>query len=802
MLPKQLPASEQDELAYQPECEGSGGAARFGLLLDRRRRGACLLAAWSLVAICDFRSTVQPVGVLLAETATVLMLLILGRWLDRFGVPCCGGQPSYRARRVGGCLLAASTILIPWLARGVVGLVAGTPTAWEMVMLASLGIGGLALAVRGGTARQTGLSVISSGFVMLFTTSISDRSHAIYFAVVWVMACLGWMLANHWERLEVHLAQNVRRTRGLRLGMVSLAGVVVAIAAGVSWGRLSTGHVLRQGVMPTSGGDRWADAGARSGVGDGDAVIAAKHHATSFGAVESDIFLQSHQPSLFDVFDDLIGKPKRQQKTEKAIGLVNRNQRRDRIRNAESQQGDAGFSLRRESRSKPRELADRKSSALLQWIGPAGERLAIERWDRFDGVAWTASDPATTRLAAPGLQRQEIDGKPWFFRPLASGPLVGPVRADAVKVIGLRTPRIPAPDGAIGVHVVDVDRQDFFEIAADDTLVMAGREAIPSLTTIRLVTRLLHEDRLAELRTLPKLSAIDGQERQLASTPGVELASRLAAEWTSGLNGPWQRIDTVVRTLRDEFTFDREALCDGEDPLLDFLVSRRGGDHLFATAAAVMVRALGYESRLVGGFYVPPAGRLWSGQVDIFPEAAHVWPEVLVDHGLWTAIEPTPGFMPPIRSRSLRDRLMSAMLATSLGGGMLFLGLVLLWLTRRVWGDWCCRAAWHTSFLLGDRQRVQLLVRILDTRCRLAGRQRPVGVTPREWVRQATQKLDQSIGKAAERFFDTADATFFGSGPPLVKHWLNDAERVVRGLSVRALMASQGDSSTLARSTE
>ena len=62
---------------------------------------------------------------------------------------------------------------------------------------------------------------------------------------------------------------------------------------------------LAFGFMPTSGGSKWSDPAARSGIGTGDAAIAAKDHAESFGAVESEIFLESTESTLFDMFNDI-----------------------------------------------------------------------------------------------------------------------------------------------------------------------------------------------------------------------------------------------------------------------------------------------------------------------------------------------------------------------------------------------------------------------------------------------------------------------------------------------------------------
>ncbi len=63
-------------------------------------------------------------------------------------------------------------------------------------------------------------------------------------------------------------------------------------------------------IMPTSGGSSYAQRGARSGVGDGDALVAAQQNANSFGNVDTDLFVDSPEPSLYDMFSEQFGEPR------------------------------------------------------------------------------------------------------------------------------------------------------------------------------------------------------------------------------------------------------------------------------------------------------------------------------------------------------------------------------------------------------------------------------------------------------------------------------------------------------------
>jgi transglutaminase-like putative cysteine protease len=799
------------------------------LARDRRCRGALLLAALSLLGVLQFRTAAQELAVVIGEGIATLVLIaasLLSQTATRVSqAGLRGSQAGLRGSQAGlrgqaaaegplrrwlSRLLPIAAMATPVITRFVLGLIGLTPTPWELVMLTMLGIGGVALVLSPDLKRNNSLGVICSGFLMLFTASISDHHTTAYLAAAWVTGCLGWMAANHWERLEVHLAQDVRRARGIKptMMLIGLAAAGASALIGSTW-RPAT-RSLSAGVMPTSGGDSMTDPGARSGVGNGDAVVAAQNHPVSFGAVESEIFLQSHQPSLFDVFDDVIGKPKANTQTNKAMALPNVSNRQNRFGASRSQQGEAGFSIRREARTQPKRARSSDTPALLRWIGPTGERLAIERWDHFDGIQWhrqtaapsSESAPLTaTAHAKPALARKELGGRVWFFRGDADKAWAGNVRADGVKLINLRTTQIPGPDRVAGVHIADIDRQDFFELDPCGSFFMPGRESIPSLTVIRLVTQIADEEALTGLRFIPSAQRTfttppaTGAEATPVETAGTKRAAELAAAWTAGIESPWAKVEAIVRHLRDEFVFDRDAESSGEDPLQSFLADRRGGDHLFATAAAVMIRSLGYQSRLTAGFYVPTQESWFGidsgeGESDVTAEDAHVWPEVRIDETSWIAVEPTPGFLPPARYQAPWRRAVAwAVAAIPWLAGLGSLG-VAAWWSRRVWGEWACRLAWAMSFSMTERRRMKLLIRLLELRGKLAGASRPPGMTPRSWAGQFATAVDESLRGACERLFDAADQLFYGPARSTSADWLADAETVIRGLTSDAIVRS------------
>ena len=188
------------------------------------------------------------------------------------------------------------------------------------------------------------MSCLLSSFLVLFVV-FATVDPAVYFAAG-VFGFLGiWtLMGNYWDRLSVRLATHSRRQVPLRgsLMLVSLLGLLLVLSLGLFWGRHAQAPVLA-GFMPTSGGDRWGDAYSRSGVGEGDQLISATDHASTVGPVESDLFLASEQPSLYDAFNDTYGEPVRRTPRERAIALDAKLGRESEQKIAESQQAGRDF---------------------------------------------------------------------------------------------------------------------------------------------------------------------------------------------------------------------------------------------------------------------------------------------------------------------------------------------------------------------------------------------------------------------------------------------------------------------------
>lgn len=711
--------------------------------LDRRTTEATILAVLSIVAVGCLRFPVEPIGWFGAEMAAIVLLAI-------------AVAANVFDRRLLSIALSIAPVVIAMIAR-----VAGAPIAYEMTMMTTLGAGSLGMAIGSSPSAVTrskstrSMSLVASGFLTLFAVTISDHSLAVLIAMAWMTVCVWHLVANHWERLDLCAVDEVRRGWQVRpvsviaaIGLCILTGLVVR-------DRFGDSRRFAFGFMPTSGGTKWSDPAALSGVGSGDAAIAAKDHAESFGAVESDLFLESTESTLFDMFSDSIGEPKKKNKWERRQGMTSDRVLEAHAESAKSDKGGSSFSTDRMPAEKHLHLNDRIENAVVQWAGPTGIRLAMNRYDTFDGVDW--SNQATHRDEK--LIRREHDGVAWFFDPMFLNRLGTSTEVNLLKVLRLDSTRLPVPMMTSGLHIKDVDRQDFFGIDDDGSFFMPGRDQVPQFTVINVAHANVLEDELLD-------GLWCGEEFQTVAMDG-KLDRKLEAyvtRWTDGMDDPYAKLQAIVSHLRTEFTFDRGATFTSDDPLAEFLDSNRGGDHLFATAAALMARKVGLQSRLTTGFYVRPGGLdIGTGHTNVVPEDVHVWAEIKLRDGRWIEIEPTPGYQPPVYTPSMWLIARRTVISYWPHAIAAMVISCLIFATRLFWFEIGLSLLYPIGALVWPRRRMTLAMRVIQARAKLAGCPRAVGRPQRDWLLSLTA-TEEKRRESVRRFCDAADrAAFAGS---------------------------------------
>jgi len=134
---------------------------------------------------------------------------------------------------------------------------------------------------------------------------------------------------------------------------------------------------------------------------------------------------------------------------------------------------------------------------------------------------------------------------------------------------------------------------------------------------------------------------------ELADTliPGPlrEPLGALSARWTAGASTTGQKLSNLTRHLRSGYryslSFERRLPV---DPIEEFLFHQKEGHcEYFATALALLARAQGIPTRVVGGYRVSEYNDAGNYHI-VRQRNAHTWVEAWVEGRGWVTVDPTP----------------------------------------------------------------------------------------------------------------------------------------------------------------
>jgi hypothetical protein len=520
----------------------------------------------------------------------------------------------------------------------------GLPTACggegaspEAIMLAGLRGVLCAVLVGGTTARETRFALATTLFIVVLAAIVNDHPAGVVinagYAGVGACCLAGWAAG-----------------RGVSGSLPSPAGlasclVVAATVALLGGQRDACGRAV-VGWLPLSGGESFAFPWACDGVGDGEHLVAAEKNPQATGPVNSGVFVTSHKPSLYDLFNDLYGEPPKPkaEDRQRAFGLGPQELPPSDQHLADSEHAGREFSTVRKARSASRRpTTDLAARALVTVTGPAPAHLRLAVYDTFDGRVWRHESPPT---AAAFDCRLEHAGGDWMrWRSTAAPPADAAPDVHAITIGTVRTNVLPLPARADALRIDKIDRADFFRTPAEDVVTLDGIE-VPAGTTV-------HAQSLS--------GGVDGTGTVAVDVPPLHHAALreevpswagdVLAAWGLGdhpTTGSWPHVARVVaeigrRIVRDDATSPPD---DCPDTLRHVLtVSHRGRPYDFAGAAALLLRSCGYTTRLVGGLHVSGDRRdVRSRRLVATADDAHVWVELLDGSGRWIPLEPTPGY--------------------------------------------------------------------------------------------------------------------------------------------------------------
>ncbi|MDW8206900.1 MAG: transglutaminase-like domain-containing protein [Chloroherpetonaceae bacterium] len=674
------------------------------------------------------------------EPGDSLLLLILRciLWSGMtFAAFFLGGhlEPRMRATSTQYVLLAGF-LLLPylteplWRAQGY-----GYTLEWALLYgLRNMSVGFLALSH---VTRYGLLAGLSSLFLIVFSYALSQASGSSLLVAVYLTLGSLWLIGSARARGAGEAPLPVRPTL---FALTAVVGTFVLLSPGFSLTPASL-----YGWMPGSGGTRQGDPFAWSGVGDGDAEVGATQKTEETGSAETDFMVETRQASLYDAVDEIYGEARppsewRRKIAVQAAAIVETKVER---RAGVGASGRDFHTLRR--RPKPRQVRDNAPPRALLYVrGRAPVHLRMQVYHEFDGQSWKELLPFHT------LSPVTAEKDNWMrLTPDTDFAYFGARERHEIRIGLLKTNRLPMPAHVSVFRVGKVNRADFYLWAQPDILRMDVPD-LPQGTRIECESAVPYVERLS-------LSTWDGpfypRRPQMLQLPSPERTDpaiyALARAWTRGVPPGWEQVRAIERHLRTEYVLDPQAVppADCEDAIAHFLLrSRRGPDYLFASSAALLLRSLGYPTRLVSGFYVRPESLdRTRGEYPVQPQDLHFWVEVFPDTlpgcmTPWITLEVTPGYtlrapMPTLleRLQSLLDAARRRAMRFAPWIALILTAGVLCYLYRYLWLDRAATALWRLQRYRAPRHYLAQTVRLLERRARWSGNPRRPGETPGQW---------------------------------------------------------------------
>lgn len=651
------------------------------------------------------------------------------------GIGCLVGFLALR--RLGACSRTPSLFLLLCL------LLFFAPSCWDKLQRTLWGLGSGAEYLLLAGLTNLGFVFCGSGERRLRRLTLPLGLGVTVFGMSLSQGALGTIYALLAVALTVLALAQVPLGAPRRSMMTLLVPVLVVFSLGI-WLTLGKTASPLGGLLWGSGGGGESDPFGRGGVGNGDGEVSATKKTEDIGFAHTDITVESEKRTLFDAVSELYGEPEALKKTaprnRKATFLA-----KEILEKPKGPQvapsATKSFSIQRSAGKPAAVTKNDPAKALLYVSGRTPLHLRLTGYDHFEGNSWKEG---TIRSPREIVTRQ---GNDWMSVLSSVSPaLLGAQEQHEVKFGLLITDRLPTPAGLMQVRIERLSQPDFYQWAQPGILRLDQIPQVPPGVRLELKSRTVDHKRLQgrPLDPCPDYMRHRSLHYRLPDDLDPRVAA-LAHEWVKGVPPGWKQVEAIMQRLRSHAKHDPQARppkgC--PSPVSWFLFEGRSGpDYLFATTAALLVRALGYPSRLVNGIYVSGTQRDFkTGHQLVFTKDLHFWVEVespadLNEDRLWVPFEPTPGYTLLSPIPTLADRCREALegarrsLSRHLAAWITTLAaLTLSWHSRRWLQDALWTLHWHVWARRAPRHAVLAALQLLERRAKWAGVPRKAGQT-------------------------------------------------------------------------
>ena len=547
------------------------------------------------------------------------------------------------------------------------------------------------------------------------------------------------------------------------------------------------------GFLWGSGGGAKSDPFGRGGIGNGEGEVAATQKTEDIGFANTDITVESDKRTLFDAVSELYGEPEPPKKTgpmhRKASFLA-----KDILEKPKEPQvapsASKGFSTRRSQGKPAAKTKNDPAKALLYVSGRTPLHLRLTGYDTYEDSIWHEGSISREKNI---LQNQ---GGDWMGFSLKMQPAIfGAEEYHEVKVGQLVTDRLPTPLHLLQVRIDRLNQSDFYRWAQRGILQLDNIPQVPAGVKLELRSKTLDYAKLdkVKLAANPNFSRSTYYRLPRGCDPRI---AQLARQWVEGVPQGWPQVQAVVQQLRRYASHvpSMRPPQGTDDEIAWFLFEgRKGPDYLFATSAALLLRSLGYPTRVVNGLYVSGKARdIKTGHSLVMGHDLHFWVEVESQpepniEATWILFEVTPGYDVASPLPTLADHIRRAVEGARhlvsqhllvLVSCSILLGLA--WRFRSALQEVLWLAHWHTFACRHPESAVRWGLLLLEGRARRSGTPRPSGTTLQNHYRQYLQLALPDEGRALEQLLATADSLLYAPHQPLAPEAIDHTHQVLR----------------------
>ena len=527
---------------------GQGGRA-WPLAIGESGSFALTLAMVGMASLHVELATAEPERppvVSAAWAAGLIALAVLGGGLCRRverGHARSAGEPS-----VWVVIALLGAFALPFLAQPVRIALGGRARMPELLMLDASRNVMLCLGALSHHIKLSRLAALTSLFLVITASGMAEGAWVTPVMVLYATAGCLWLMCGYWIGARCPTMRAPRRFPLATLAVLLFAIGVVAAAAAYGPERAAT---VLAGLLHTSGGTDGSDPEARSGVNDGDNEVKASKRPESVGFTDSEVYLESDRPSLYDAFSETYGEPFKQRKQERMIALAPNMTQERRERPSENLRAGREFSTVRRQPNVTRRPSDRAAAALVYVKGVTPLHLPLATYDHFDGVNWR--EEPHCQQACP----LEPCADHWLRVTTPDLHVFRGTVSHQIKIGALSSGPLSAPAHLVRFRVGRVDQVDFFGWAQYGIVRMLNR-TVPAGTVIDTEARLIDRRGISGVNTYDDRSVTPSRYGIEAGDPEPDpRVAALVARWTRGVAPGWAQVEAVVAALRREYAHDR-----------------------------------------------------------------------------------------------------------------------------------------------------------------------------------------------------------------------------------------------------